>query len=36
MTKFIKAVRKYVAPLYQTALFNLQTRGANYYWEKKA
>ena len=31
----LELVKKYVVPLYETALENLKTYGANYYWERK-
>lgn len=33
--EIMEVVRKYVVPLYLTALINLETIGANYYWERK-
>jgi hypothetical protein len=33
--ELLKAVRKYVVPLYKAALTGLKERGECYYWEKK-
>ncbi len=31
--EIIEQIKKYVIPLYQAAITNLRSKGANYYWE---